>query len=129
MDTAYTSAADDDELVELAAATNRILLTKDRGLLRRRAITRAAYVYGDDPDDQLQDICSRFALAGAPWTRCLTCNGLLQPVRKKEIEHLLEPGTRRCFNDFARCAGCGRVYWHGAHAARLQAIVADAMSS
>jgi uncharacterized protein with PIN domain len=129
VDTAYTVDADDDELVVIAETTNRILLTKDRGLLRRRAVARAAYVYGDNPDDQLRDICARFALVGAPWTRCMACNGLLQPARKVDVEHLLEAGTRRCFDDFARCPDCRRVYWHGAHAARLEAIVAGAMSS
>ena len=42
---------------------------------------------------------------------------------KEAVEHRLEPGTRRSYDEFSRCPGCGRVYWRGAHAERLDAIV------
>jgi len=47
-------------------------------------------------------------------------------VDKQQVQHLLEPGTRRSYTDFARCVRCGRPYWRGAHASRLEAIVARA---
>lgn len=39
----------------------------------------------------------------------------------------LEHGTRRTYDVFAQCVECGRVYWRGAHHARLEAIVAEAV--
>jgi hypothetical protein len=128
IDTAYRSGASDDELIALADDTSRVLLTQDRGLLRRRAVSFGAYVYGARPDDQLRDVLDRFALPVAPWTRCLRCNGLLHPVAKEEIAHLLEPGTRRSFDRFAQCGDCDRVYWRGAHAARLEELIKAVMS-
>jgi uncharacterized protein len=103
-----------------------VLLTQDRGLLRRRATWSAAYVYGTRPDDQVADVLDRFAPPLSPWTRCTACNGELEPTPKSTVEHLLEPGTRRSYDAFARCRSCGRPYWRGAHAARLQRLVADA---
>lgn len=123
IDTAYANDRDDDELIRQANAEQRVLLTKDRGLLLRRKLWLGAYVRGADPDDQLRDVLDRFAPALAPWTRCTACNGPLRPARKSDIEDALEPGTRRTYHDFAVCASCGRVYWRGAHGERLAAIV------
>jgi uncharacterized protein with PIN domain len=123
VDASYHNDLDDDTLIEQANAEWRVLLTKDRGLLRRRRLRLGAYVRGDQPDRQLADVLDRFAPPLAPWTRCTACNGALVPVPKSEIEHLLRSGTRRTYDSFARCLGCGRVYWPGAHHGRLADIV------
>jgi uncharacterized protein with PIN domain len=124
LDASYRNDADDDELVELAVAERRVLLSRDRGLLRRRAVSHGAYVRGDDPDDQLADVLDRFAPPLSPWTRCTACNGPLAPVAKGAVEARLEPGTRRSYDEFAQCGECGRVYWRGAHHSRLAVWVA-----
>ena len=129
VDTAYANDADDDALIEQANACRRVLLTQDRGLLRRRGLWLGAYVRGSRPDDQLRDVLDRFAPPLAPWTRCTACNGLLAPARKSDVEPLLEPGTRRTYDDFSRCPGCGRVYWRGAHSQRLQRVVDSALAT
>jgi uncharacterized protein with PIN domain len=126
IDTAYANDRDDDALIGQANAEGRVLLTQDRGLLRRRKLWLGAYVRGADPDDQLRDVLDRFAPPLAPWTRCTACNGRLAPARKADVGQSLRPGTRRTYRDFARCAACGRVYWQGAHSARLAAIVDSA---
>jgi uncharacterized protein with PIN domain len=126
LDAAYSRTADDPELVARARAEDRLLLTQDRGLLMRRALPSGALVRGSRPDDQLADVLDRFAPALAPRTRCTSCGGVLRPVGKTEVAHLLEPGTRRCYDDFSRCAACGRVYWRGAHSRRIDALIATA---
>jgi uncharacterized protein with PIN domain len=123
IDTAYRNDASDPELVEQGNAEGRVVLTKDRGLLRRRELDAGAYVLGSSPEDQLADVLDRFAPPLAPWTRCLACNGGLEPVDKQHVEHLLEPGTRASYDDFSRCLECAQLYWHGAHADRLSALV------
>jgi uncharacterized protein len=127
VDAAYANDLDDDVLIERANAGHRVLLTQDRGLLRRRRLWLGAYVRGARPDDQLRDVLDRFAPPLAPWTRCTACNGLLAPARKADVEPLLQPGTRRTYQAFSRCAGCGKVYWRGAHSRRLEDIVAAAI--
>jgi uncharacterized protein len=127
VDAAYANDLDDDVLIERANAGRRVLLTQDRGLLRRRRLWLGAYVRGTRPDDQLRDVLDRFGPPLAPWTRCTACNGRLTAVRKADVEPLLQPGTRRTYQVFSRCAGCGRVYWHGAHGTRLDGIVDSAI--
>jgi uncharacterized protein with PIN domain len=136
LDTGYDRDADDAALTEVAAAESRVLLTQDRGLLMRRRLPAgaasgpppwvAAYVRGRTAEEQLDDVLDRFAPPLAPWTRCAACNGELLAVPKASVAAELEPGTRREFDEFARCRSCGRVFWHGAHAKGLDALVARA---
>ena len=129
VDTAYANDADDDDLLQLANATQRVLLTQDRGLLCRRKLWLGGYVRGSRPEAQFADVLDRFAPRLAPWTRCTACNGLLSPARKADVELLLRPGTRRTYQEFSRCQSCGRVYWRGAHAGHLEAIIDSALQT
>jgi uncharacterized protein with PIN domain len=131
LDAAYDSQADDAALVARATEEDRVLLTQDRGLLMRRALGwagdgRAALVRGAGAEEQLADVLDRFAPALAPLTRCTACGGELVAVPKAEVADRLEPGTRRSYDEFSRCAACGRIYWRGAHARRIDEMVARA---
>lgn len=123
VDTAYAPGADDEELLRTSLDEQRVLLTRDRGLLHRRALRWGAHVDHQAPAEQLREVLERFAPPLAPWTRCARCNGLLHDVEKGEVEARLPAGTRRSFETFRRCGECGQVYWRGAHGRRLQDIV------
>jgi uncharacterized protein len=127
MDAAYVNDAGDDALIEQANAGRRVLLTQDRGLLRRRALWLGAYVRGARPDDQFRDVLDRFRPPLAPWTRCPACNGPLSPVAKAAVAPVLPPGTRRTYQTFSSCRNCGQVYWHGGHSKRLEQIIDSAV--
>jgi uncharacterized protein len=129
VDSAYSNDARDDELIAAANEQNRVLLTQDRRLLRRRSLRLGGYVRGARPDHQLQDVLERFAPPLAPWTICTACNGRLVAADKAEVEQVLQPGTRRTYDVFARCPACGQVYWRGAHTQRLEALVAAAVGT
>ncbi|MBT2441679.1 Mut7-C ubiquitin/RNAse domain-containing protein [Streptomyces sp. ISL-36] len=128
VDAAYESQdIGDAALAALSAKERRVMLSRDRGLLRRRELWAGAYVYSDRPEDQLRDVLERFAPALAPWTRCTACNGRLTDADKDSVRERLEHGTQKTYDVFARCTQCERVYWRGAHHARLEAIVTDAL--
>jgi uncharacterized protein len=127
VDAAYVNDADDDALIERANADRRVLLTQDRGLLRRRALWLGAYVRGARPDDQFRDVLDRFQPPLVPWTRCPACNGPLSPVAKAAVAPALPPGTRRTYQAFSRCRDCGQVYWRGAHSKQLEQIIDSAV--
>jgi len=123
VEAAYDKDADDNQLVEQAEREDRVLLSRDRGLLMRRALRRAAFVRGQHPDAQLADVIERFRPPLRPWSLCLACGGTLVPVSKTEVADQLQPGTLRTQERFSRCLTCGHVYWHGAHDAKLQQVV------
>ncbi|MFJ2579307.1 Mut7-C RNAse domain-containing protein [Kitasatospora aureofaciens] len=117
----------DAALAARSAAEERVLLSRDRGLLRRRELWAGAYIYSHRPAEQLRDVLSRFAPPLAPWSRCTTCNGALRTVTKTSVREQLRDGTERSYDAFAQCEECGQAYWRGAHHARLDAIVSDAV--
>lgn len=124
-DTWYRNDADDDRLAAVAAAERRILLTRDRGLLRRSVVRRGVFVRSDQPIEQLVEVTRRFGLAARwrPFGRCLRCNTLLVPAGREEVLDRLEPLTRIIYDDFRRCPGCDAVYWKGSHHARMKRLV------
>jgi uncharacterized protein with PIN domain/sulfur carrier protein ThiS len=124
-DTRWLNDLHDDELAAVSAAERRILLTRDRGLLKRRQVTRGLFVRSDRPEEQAVDVLRRLDLADrlAPFTRCLRCGGALAPVPKAEVVDRLGPRPREHVADFRRCERCGHVYWQGAHRRQLAAQV------
>jgi uncharacterized protein with PIN domain len=129
VDTAYESTdIGDPALAARSAAERRVMLSRDRGLLRRRELWAGAFVYSTRPEDQLRDVLDRFAPELRPWTRCTACNGLLRDATKEEVADQLEHGTRRSYDVFAQCGECGRAYWKGAHHEQLEAIVERALT-
>jgi uncharacterized protein len=121
----WSSDADDQALAEISQSQQRILLTRDRGLLKRRAITHGLFVHSEQPEQQTLEVIRRLDLGQrlAPLTRCVRCNGMLASVAKNEVIEYLEPLTRRYYDEFSRCAECGRIYWAGSHYARLVGLV------
>lgn len=121
----WSSGADDQTLADISLGQQRILLTRDRALLKRRAVTHGLFVRSDDPEEQTLEVIRRLDLRQrlAPFTRCVRCNGMLVRVAKDEVIDHLEPLTRRYYDDFSRCAECGRIYWPGSHHARLVSLV------
>ena len=130
-DALYRNDLDDAALAGLAAG-GRVLLTRDQGLLKHRAVTRGYWLRSHDPQVQFVEVLRRFHLVGAvrPFSRCLRCNGRLEPAPKTDILAELPPRTRREHDNFHRCADCRRIYWRGGHfqalRGRLDRAIAEA---
>ncbi len=131
LDTVYERDADDPRLLEIMAADDRVLLTRDRPLLMHGVVRHGYCPRSDESEAQTRETLRRFGLGrgGAelvPFSRCLHCNGLLEAVAKSEVLTPLadEPLTLRFYDEFRRCPGCGRIYWPGTHTQRLAALVA-----
>ncbi len=128
-DSHYDRNAADDELARLSADEGRILLTRDRGLLKRSLVRLGYLVRDDDPRRQLLEVVGRYGLAGTarPFSRCVRCNGDIEPVDRSDVAERLagEPRTLRYFEKFGRCAGCGSIYWPGSHFDRMSRLVEE----
>jgi len=129
-DTLYRNDQSDTELVALASAEERVLLTRDVRLLMRSAVTYGAFVRATTPEAQLREVARRYDLRASaqPFRRCIRCNGLTTPVAKAEVLDQLQPRTRRYYDEFWRCQTCGQIYWRGSHVQRMQALIDRALA-
>lgn len=121
-DTAYRHEHDDEGLAKISANERRILLTRDRGLLKRNLVIRGYCVRATNPREQLIEVLQRFDLVGSmtPFRRCVHCNALLRPTQKELIGDRLLPETKQSYDEFFVCPGCNRIYWKGSHYRRMQ---------
>jgi len=124
-DTLYRNDFQDNELAEISSAEVRILLTRDRGLLKRKVVTRGYLVREDDPKEQIHEIARRFDLSqlAVPYSRCSLCNGMLSSVSKKTIEKDLEPLTKKYYHHYKQCPDCHQIYWRGSHFDEIENFV------
>ncbi|MFC1491933.1 Mut7-C RNAse domain-containing protein [Nitrospinota bacterium] len=126
-DTLYRNDYEDEELVRLSVDEGRVLLTQDRGLLRRKEVVRGCLVREPNPRRQLENILARFDLHESidPFGRCLRCNTLLKPAAKEEVRDHLPPETQKQYDEFWVCSGCGRIYWKGKHYEHMQRFIEE----
>lgn len=120
-DTWYDNHYQDDE-IEAIAREGRIVLTRDRELLKRRSITHGCYIHTLKPPQQLCEIFERLDLARSarPFTLCLECNAALRSVEKTEVLSRLPPSVRERFDRFSTCDVCQRIFWEGSHWRRMR---------
>jgi uncharacterized protein with PIN domain len=126
-DARWRSDARDEEIAAVAAAEHRIVLTRDRGLLKRKAVTHGHWVRATDPRRQAVEVVRRLDLCRmiVPFRRCLCCNAVLDTVRTDDVGSAVPPDVRARQAEVRRCASCARVYWAGSHHRRMARVVAE----
>lgn len=126
-DTRYDTQFSDEEIAAMSAHEDRIVLTRDRGLLMRREITHGCYVRALKPSSQLREIVDRLDLIGSmhPCTLCLHCNAPLDGIDKSRLKALVPADLLARYDSFATCKVCRRVFWEGVHWQRMRALLED----
>lgn len=129
-DTLYRNDYADDELAAISSRERRILLTRDRGLLKRSIVSHGYCLRATQPRRQLLEVLRRFDLAAAitPFRRCLHCNSLLRPVDKNAIINRLPPKTAQYYDEFRCCPACDRIYWEGSHFQRMRQFIEQVLN-
>jgi uncharacterized protein with PIN domain len=124
-DTLYRNDYEDAELARLASEERRILLTRDRDLLKRAVVTHGCYVRAVDPRRQIEEVMARLDLYRAiqPFQRCVRCNGPLAATPKQAVWERLPPETRRCVEEFWVCEACEQIYWEGSHMPHIRRFI------
>ena len=126
-DALYRNDYEDAELACLSRAEQRILLTRDRDLLKRAMVTHGFFVRATDPRRQIEEVLDRLDLYRAiqPFLRCPRCNGLLATASKRQVWERLPPKTRIYVEAFWACGQCGQVYWEGSHLPHIRRFIED----
>jgi uncharacterized protein len=124
-DCLYRNDYADEELAETAQLGERILLSRDRRLLVRKAVIHGYCLRSLDSLEQLIEVIRRFELTKhiKPFHRCLRCNHPLEPVAKEKVLDRLEPLTKLYFDEFQICPACQQIYWKGSHYEKMRKLV------
>lgn len=127
IDTVVVPQMDVVDIAMLAAAEERVLITRNRQMLKCAEVRYGQLLRSENHIKQLREVNSRFQLVNhfKPFSRCLTCNGSLQLIPKSSIEHLLEPLTKKYYSTFKRCEDCMSIYWDGSHVQHMRAILSE----
>ena len=125
-DTLYKNEVEDSEVAAVAEREDRIVLTRDRDLLKRRNVRHGCYVRALKAEEQLKEMVDRLALAPQfqPFSLCLHCNVPLLEVAKESVLDSLPPAVREGQSQFQTCTLCKRVFWKGSHWKRMCAVLA-----
>ena len=124
-DTLWNERCDDDEIVRIAGVQRRTILTRDKGMLRRKEVERGYFVRATESEAQLGEVIRALQLERllVPFTRCRECNVLLEDVAREEVLERLPERVRDAYDRFKRCPGCARVYREGTHFDRMRAVI------
>ncbi len=127
-DTRYDNGYRDNEVADIAGTEGRIVLTRDRELLKLRRITHGCYVRALKPAQQLHEILDRLDLERSirPFSLCLVCNAPLRSVDKATVMETLPPAVQASHQRFTTCDVCHRVFWEGSHWRRMRETLAAA---
>ena len=129
-DTLYDKDYNDKEIIDISTSDRRIILTRDKGLLKNKQVTHGYWIRSTRSDEQLFEVIKRFDLKNVlkPFTRCLECNTILEDVNKEAIADYLMPKTRKYYSDFKKCPGCNRVFWEGSHYEKMKIIMENILN-
>lgn len=131
INTFYKNALSDSEIIKLAMRDRRIVLTRDRELLKIRDVARGCYVHARKPEEQLQEVAARFCLERhmQPFTLCLHCNFRLEAIEKSAVTRYLPERIIERYTEFMRCPGCRRIFWQGSHWARMREMLSASLAT
>jgi uncharacterized protein with PIN domain len=112
---------DDGKMIKIALNENRVILTKDSQVMKRRLVTsgklKAVLIEGDNPKTQLQQIASALNLdyQFKPFSVCLECNQDLIERHRDDVRSLVPPHVLKTQSHYMECPSCHRIYWRGTH--------------
>lgn len=126
-DALFFSKIEDDELLAIARKEDRILLTKDTGLIQQAKNVKTLFLESEEWQEQVQQVLDHFNLRERvdPHTRCIECNVVLKNLSKKNAKNLVSPFVFDRADSFALCPSCGRVFWRGTHFKDMEIKIQD----
>ncbi len=121
IDTLYSKTYSDEQIITLAVEQQRIILTRDIGILKNRKAVMGYFVRTTKPKYQLIEVATHFNLKQhfSPFSRCSICNEAVETVSKAAVKDLVPKTTFKIYSEFYKCKGCGKIYWEGPHFVRI----------
>jgi hypothetical protein len=133
LNTLYSNTWDEGELLAIARAEERVILTRDTRFFRKvSGSDRAIFIENDIFRDQIQEVISGLNFippAEGFFTRCRLCNHLLLDLPREEARTRVPEYVFRTQERFAFCSRCGRTYWSGTHQKMAREMLKDILTN
>ncbi|GBD92046.1 hypothetical protein BMS3Abin04_02779 [bacterium BMS3Abin04] len=125
-DTLYENDYNDEQIVKISKEEKRTILTRDIGILKRNEVTHGYFVRNIKAEKQIIEIIERFNLHKLinPFSRCLECNDLLEPIEKETVINRLPAKVKESQKRFWICKQCNKIYWRGTHYENMSRVLA-----
>ncbi|MGQ1911334.1 Mut7-C RNAse domain-containing protein [Marinifilum sp. RC60d5] len=129
-DTIYKNRMDDDEIIDKAVNEKRIILTRDKLLLKSSKIVQGYFVRSILKHEQLIEVVKKFNLYHKfkSFTRCMCCNSQLSELSKPAIADKVEPNIAKLYDTFYYCSQCDKVYWKGSHFKKMENYILNLLN-
>ena len=132
-DTLFPREGGDNELVRIALREGRVLVTRDAGIVRRRAVRlqqmRVVWIKDDDLRGQLRQLVGELNLdVTGGFSRCVLCNQGLDSIAKADAAERLPPYVLQTQSHFMECPQCLRLYWRGTHWSNMRSELDRALA-
>ncbi len=131
-DTLYVPGVTDSWIADISNQDQRTILSRDKGLLKRKHVHSGLYLRSTHSHEQLAEVVKRLKLKSfcQPFTRCLNCNHLLAPLASEDaaVSPLIPSGVRTWTNEFFHCPGCQKVFWKGSHHQSMEKLVCQILN-
>ena len=120
-DTLIFKGQDDADMLTVAIAENRVILTRDSGIMKRKSVARgqikAILIKSDNVHEQFGQVLETLKPFFPPrlFMLCVECNEPLMEKRKEEVRKRVPPYVYETQNEYMQCPACGRIYWKGTH--------------
>lgn len=137
IDVLYFSKISDEEIIEKSRVENRIIITRDTRLIKRKYFKNNKYVFIEENliFEQLKSFNRYFKLWNQKkfdseqnseksdscksnlhlFSRCLCCNEILMAVEKEMIKDNVPEYVYKTEENFKICNKCNKIYWKATH--------------
>ena len=125
LDLYYDSLLSTREIIEISKRENRVILTKNRKLLKFKDVSHGIFIRPDTTTEQVRRIIDYLDIKDniKPFSRCLRCNTLLNIVQKEKILDRIPPKTKEFCDEYVQCRSCDKIYWKGTHFINMKKVV------
>lgn len=126
-DTVYYTGGGDSALVQRALAEDRIILTRDSFLVKRKLARKKLFIEKENIGEQLKQVVNELKLDAQSklFTRCLICNKKLISAKKEDIKDKVPCYTYMTQDRFYECPECGKIYWPGTHKNKMLQMIGN----
>ena len=124
-DSLYQNDYTDNQIIMISKKTGRVILTRDKALLKSKAVSRGYLLKNTEINSQIKEVVDRFQLLSLakPFSLCLSCNLPVKRVEKESLKETLPPLIYSQFTEFSKCPGCGKIFWKGSHYSAMKRFI------